>query len=69
MLVSGLKYPITTAALGAAWIVNRYIFMVGYSKPEWGANGNGRLRGALCWLAQLGLFGLSVKVGVDMVRA
>ena len=69
MLVSGLKYPVTTAALGAAWIVNRYIFMVGYSKPAWGANGNGRLRGALCWLAQFALFGLSVKVGVDMIRA
>lgn len=69
MLVAGLQYPVATAVLGATWIVNRYIFMVGYSKPEWGAEGKGRLRGGLSWLAQLGLFGLSVAVGVNMVRA
>ena len=69
MLVAGLQYPVSTAVLGAAWIVNRYIFMVGYTKPEWGPNGKGRLRGAGMWLAQLGLFGLSFAVGVNMVRA
>ena len=69
MLVAGLQYPVTTAVLGATWIVNRYIFMVGYSKPEWGPDGKGRLRGAGFWLAQLGLFGLSAAVGVNMIRA
>ena len=69
MLVAGLQYPVTTAVLGATWVVNRYVYMVGYSKAEWGTDGKGRLYGAGGWLAQLALFGMSVAVGVNMIRA
>jgi hypothetical protein len=47
----------------------RYVYMVGYTKPSWGKNGAGRLKGGLFWLAQFGLIGLSIATGVQLVKA
>ncbi|KAL4910204.1 hypothetical protein BDW74DRAFT_144644 [Aspergillus multicolor] len=58
ILVAGIKYPQAAAILGAAWVVFRTLYMLGYiysDKP----NGNGRYNGMLCWFAQAGLWGLS----------
>jgi glutathione S-transferase len=58
ILVAGVKYPQAAAGLGAAWVVFRTLYMLGYiysDKP----NGNGRYNGMLCWFAQAGLWGLS----------
>nr|CAD59913.1 glutation S-transferase [Paracoccidioides brasiliensis] len=58
-LVAGLRFPQTAAVLTASWVVLRLLFLHGYvmsDKPD----GNGRYRGILFWLAQGGLWGLSV---------
>jgi glutathione S-transferase len=58
ILVAGVKYPEAAAGLGAAWVVLRTLYMLGYiysDKP----NGTGRYNGSLYLLAQAGLWGLS----------
>lgn len=63
MLIAGLQYPRTAAALGAFWTVNRYIYMKGYVSDK---GPKGRLRGGAFILAQLGLIGLCVVEGLGM---
>lgn len=68
ILVSGLRYPVAAAALGAFWSVNRVLFLNGYmdtSKKE----GAGRYKGIGHFFAWIGLLGLSVKTGIDLVMS
>lgn len=69
LLIAGLRFPFTATAAGAVWIVSRYIYMIGYQNPAWGANGKGRLRGSGYFLAQLVLTGLTAYTGYKMVTA
>lgn len=66
-LVAGLKYPGYATTLGALWVFFRFLFMYGYvysGKPQ----GQGRYIGIFSWLAQAGLWGLSVfGVGRDLL--
>ncbi|KAL4764948.1 MAPEG family protein [Aspergillus foveolatus] len=58
ILMAGVKYPQAAAGLGAAWVVFRTLYMLGYiysDKP----NGTGRYNGLLYLFAQAGLWGLS----------
>jgi len=65
LLLAGLKFPITSAVMGAGWTMSRYLYMVGYSKGEEG--GKGRYKGIYFWLFQLGLAGLAGYNGVAMI--
>lgn len=66
ILVAGLRYPVAASALGVFWSFNRVLFALGYmdtSKKE----GKGRYRGIGHFLGFLGLLGLTIKTGVDLV--
>ena len=65
LLLAGIKFPITSAVMGAGWTVSRYLYMVGYSRG--GEGGKGRYNGIYFWLFQIGLIGLSVYNGLTMV--
>lgn len=65
LLLAGLRFPITSAVMGAGWAISRYIYMVGYSQG--GPGGKGRYRGIYFWLFQFGLMGLAGFNGVAMV--
>jgi len=65
LLLSGLKFPLTSAALGAAWSVSRFIYMRGYTAG--GEGGKGRYKGIYFWLFQLGLIGLAGWTGAGLV--
>jgi len=66
MMISGLAFPRTTAALGAAWTVSRYFYMTGYcdtSKPK----ATGRLPGFyVSFLTTLGLIGMAGYTGLKL---
>ncbi|KAI9055664.1 hypothetical protein LZ554_000607 [Drepanopeziza brunnea f. sp. 'monogermtubi'] len=64
LVLAGLRFPLTAAAMGFGWSVMRYVFMVGYSQ---GGDGKGRYKGAASWLFQFGLLGLTGYSGVAMV--
>lgn len=66
LLIAGVEYPLTTAGLGVAWMVNRVIYAVGYTRED-KTGGKGRLAGSAFWLCQLGLFGLTGWVGLKKV--
>ena len=68
MLIGGLKYPVTGAALGALWSIGRVLYATGYTRAD-KKNGTGRYRGGISWLAQLGLYGLVAKTGYDLLMA
>ncbi|KAH7110591.1 hypothetical protein B0J11DRAFT_204813 [Dendryphion nanum] len=57
MLITGLVYPRTAAALGAVWSVNRVLYAVGYTNGKEG--GRGRYLGAAGILALYVLIGYS----------
>lgn len=67
LLISGVKYPRVAAGLGAIWVIGRYLFMKGYSNLDLGRGGKGRYRGMVGWIGQLGLMGLTVYSGLEMV--
>lgn len=68
IMVAGLRYPVAAAGLGAWWSINRVLFALGYmdtSKKE----GAGRYRGIGQYIGWLGLMGLTIKSGIDLVLA
>lgn len=68
MMISGLRYPVASAVLGAGWLVSRVIYAVGYTKKD-GKDGKGRLAGAGFWLCQFALFGMTGKIGWDVLMS
>lgn len=58
LLVSGLRWPVATAILGAFWSVNRVIYAVGYSRSG-EDGGKGRYYGAAWMLSHLALLAMS----------
>lgn len=58
LLISGLRWPVATAILGAVWSINRIVYAVGYSgSGEQG--GKGRYYGAAWMLAHYALIIMS----------
>lgn len=49
MLITGLRYPMAAAVLGAVWSVNRVVYAIGYTNGSEG--GKGRYYGILWMLA------------------
>ncbi|PKS10374.1 hypothetical protein jhhlp_002125 [Lomentospora prolificans] len=68
LLTAGLKYPIAASALGALWSVSRIMYAVGYTNPN-KKNGSGRYLGIGQYFGFLGLLGLAIKTGIDMIKA
>jgi glutathione S-transferase len=69
ILIAGVAYPVSAASLGLLWTASRIAYAVGYTDAE-KEKGAGRYNspiGGLFWLAQLGLWGLTGKVGVDLL--
>lgn len=67
MLLSGLKYPMTSSVLGVAWCVNRVIYAVGYTRADQ-QDGKGRLKGIGYAFCQLGLFLLTGWTGFSVLN-
>lgn len=55
MIVAGIQYPVTTAALGGIWSVGRVFFALGYKAGKQGDNGKGRYKGVFYTIGQAGL--------------
>ena len=68
LLISGLRYPLASSALGLAWCVARIIYAVGYmnAKKE---KGDGRYAGIWFVVAEVGLIGMAGWTGWSMVMA
>ena len=66
MLISGLRYPVAAAVLGAVWSVNRVIYASGYSRSG-EDGGKGRYYGALGIIAHYVLLLMSGKAAFDLV--
>ncbi|KAI5856641.1 membrane-associated proteins in eicosanoid and glutathione metabolism [Durotheca rogersii] len=64
LLVSGLSYPVSSAALGAAWVVGRIWYAAGYAA----AGPQGRVKGFfLSTIADAALKIMAVVAGVKML--
>jgi glutathione S-transferase len=68
MLISGLRYPVAAAALGAVWSVNRVVYAVGYTRSG-ESGGKGRYYGIAWMLAHYSLVLMSGKAVYDLVMA
>ena len=68
LLIAGLKYPRTSATLGAVWCVCRVVYALGYTRSG-NKEQSGRYAGAGAWTAQFTLFGLAGKIGYDLLMA
>jgi len=69
VLISGVAYPVTAASLGAVWTLSRVAYAIGYTDSA-KEKGSGRYKypiGPLFWVCQLGLMGLTGKVGYDLL--
>lgn len=66
LLIAGLKYPVASSVLGAAWIVFRTLYATGYTRAD-KKDGKGRLMGAGFWLAQFALYGICGGLAWGMV--
>ncbi|OBT68320.1 hypothetical protein VE03_02252 [Pseudogymnoascus sp. 23342-1-I1] len=67
LLIAGVGFPRVAAGLGATWVVGRYLYMTGYSNLAHGRGGKGRYRGMISYIGQLGLLGLTVYSGLQLV--
>jgi len=67
LLIAGLRWPLASAALGFTWSLGRYLYMVGYCKPELGPTGRGRYRGSMYYVGQYGLVLMVIWMGVEMI--
>lgn len=63
MLIGGLKYPVAMSSMGAAWIVGRVLYGIGYKNSAHNSTGQGRYKGALAAIVQIPMVGLSLWVG------
>lgn len=63
LLASGVKHPITSAVLGAIYLLGRIVYFASYSsgKPE------ARTRGSFMYIGLLGLLITTVKFAVNLL--
>lgn len=66
MLIAGLRYPVLSAGLGAAWCVARVMYAVGYVKGK-REQGRGRSAGTWFLLAEVILQGTAAWTGWQML--
>ena len=63
LLFSGLRYPLTSATMGAVWVVSRAMYARGYANSKPGDGGKGRYQGVAFWLPQTALIGMAFASG------
>ncbi|MCJ1319964.1 hypothetical protein MMC15_005300 [Xylographa vitiligo] len=68
LLVSGLKYPVLSAGMGAFWVGCRVLYAIGYTRPHTEA-GKGRYWGAGYYIPTLALLVMSGMTGWSMVSS
>jgi len=68
LLITGLRWPIPAAVLGFTWTLGRYVYMKGYCSLEAGEGGKGRYRGGFQYVGTVGLLGMLITMGVQMIR-
>jgi len=71
MLVTGVKYPVTSAVAGVIWTISRISYALGYTRAD-RSDGRGRYSGglgALFWLSQAAYIGLALKMGFDLIMS
>ena len=56
LLVAGLRFPVTSAALGGVWSLGRVVYAVGYAHSRIGSGGKGRYKGLFATAAEAVLF-------------
>ncbi|KAL8727894.1 MAG: hypothetical protein Q9166_005771 [cf. Caloplaca sp. 2 TL-2023] len=56
LLISGLKFPLFSSAMGAVWLAGRVVYARGYTDPN-KDRGSGRGKGNFYYLGGLGLLG------------
>jgi glutathione S-transferase len=66
LLISGLKYPVLSAAMGASWVFFRILYTIGYTRPGL-EKGKGRYRGILHLVPQAALTIMATLVGYKMI--
>jgi len=66
LLISGLKYPVLSAAMGASWVFFRVLYTIGYTRPGL-EKGKGRHRGILHVIPQAALTIMATMVGYKMI--
>ncbi|CCU82106.1 glutathione S-transferase [Blumeria hordei DH14] len=64
LLISGLRFPLTAAALGLGWTLSRWMYMSGYSRGD--EAGKGRYRGIQFFLFQFALMGMAGYVSLAL---
>ncbi|KAI4088648.1 MAG: hypothetical protein L6R37_008171 [Teloschistes peruensis] len=65
LLISGLKYPTFSAAMGLLWCLGRIHYAIGYVDPQ-AKDGEGRRRARYVTLPQLALLGGSLVSAVGL---
>ncbi|MCJ1287006.1 hypothetical protein MMC26_006353 [Xylographa opegraphella] len=68
LLVSGLKYPVLSAGMGAFWVVCRVFYAIGYTRPQM-EGGKGRYWGAGYYIPTFALLVMSGMTGWSMVSS
>ncbi|KAF9437130.1 Microsomal glutathione S-transferase 3 [Entomortierella beljakovae] len=63
LLISGIKYPVASSALGAVWILGRIFYFYGYTT----GNPASRQMGVFGHVGEVGLMGLAGKVAYDLI--
>jgi len=66
LLISGLRYPVLSAAMGASWVFFRVIYTLGYIRPGY-EGGKGRYRGILHMVPHAALTIMATMVGYKTV--
>ena len=71
LMISGLKYPVASAAMGAAWGVGRIVYTLGYTKKSQTieSKGSGRYAGIFHLIPLVGLMVMSGLSSWSMVPA
>ena len=65
LMLSGLRFPLTSAVFGLGWSVCRYLYMAGYSQG--GEGGKGRYKGIYFWFFQAALVFMAMYNGAAMI--
>ncbi|MCJ1289853.1 hypothetical protein MMC34_001386 [Xylographa carneopallida] len=68
LLVSGLRYPVVSAGLGAFWLFCRVLYAIGYTRPQF-EGGKGRYWGSGYYIPSVALLVMSGMTGWSMVSS
>ncbi|KAF3397059.1 Microsomal glutathione S-transferase 3 [Talaromyces pinophilus] len=69
ILIAGLHYPRASAALGSAWILARFLYLVGYTRKQNAERGKGRHLGTWWAVPHLVLMGLACVSSWKIMKA